>query len=37
MFETAVEEKRTTSPFWGIILGCAALAGLLTAGYALIA
>jgi len=25
-FETAVEEKRTTSPLWGIIIGCAALA-----------
>jgi hypothetical protein len=37
MFETAVEEKRTTSPLWGIILGCAALVGLLGVGYALIA
>jgi hypothetical protein len=36
MFETAVQEKRT-SPLWGIIMGCAALAVLLTAGYALIA
>jgi hypothetical protein len=36
MFETAVQEKRT-SPLWGIIVGCAALAVLLGAGYALIA
>jgi hypothetical protein len=36
MFETAVQEKRT-SPLWGIIIGCAALAMLLGAGYVLIA
>ena len=36
-FETAVEEKRTTSPLWGIIIGCAALAALLAAGYAIVA
>jgi hypothetical protein len=36
MFETAVQEKRP-SPIWGIIVGCAALAVLLGAGYALIA
>jgi hypothetical protein len=36
MFETAGQEKRT-SPFWGIIIGLAALAVLLGAGYALIA
>jgi hypothetical protein len=36
MFETAVQEKRTTL-LWGIILGVVALAGLLGAGYALIA
>jgi hypothetical protein len=36
MFETAVQEKRT-SPLWGIIIGCAAFAVLLGAGYALIA
>jgi len=36
MFETAVQEKRTSS-FWGIVIGCAALAALLAAGYALIA
>jgi hypothetical protein len=36
MFETTVQEKRT-SPLWGIIIGCAALAVLLGAGYALIA
>ena len=36
MFETAVQEKRT-SPLWGIIIGCAALAVLLGTGYALIA
>jgi len=35
MFETAVQEKRTL--LWGIILGVVALAGLLGAGYALIA
>jgi len=36
MFENAVQEKRT-SPLWGIIFGCTALAALLGAGYALIA
>jgi hypothetical protein len=36
MFETAVQEKRT-SPLWGIVIGCAALAVLLGAGYVLIA
>jgi hypothetical protein len=36
MFETAVQEKRT-GPLWDIIIGCAALAVLLAAGYALIA
>ena len=36
MFETAVQEKRT-SPLWGIIMGLAALAVLLGAGYAFIA
>ena len=36
MFETAVQEKRT-SPLWGIIIACAALAVLLGAGYVLIA
>jgi hypothetical protein len=36
MFETAGQEKRT-SPLWGIIIGLAALAALLGAGYALIA
>ena len=36
MFETAVQEKRTT-PLWGIIMGVVALAVLLGAGYALIA
>ena len=35
MFETAVQEKRTGIP-WGIIMGVAALAGLLGAGYMLI-
>jgi hypothetical protein len=35
MFETAVQEKRTSS-LWGIIIGCAALAVLLGASYALI-
>jgi hypothetical protein len=36
MFETAGQGKRT-SPLWGIIIGLAALAVLLGAGYALIA
>ena len=36
MFETAVQEKRS-GILWGIIIGCAALALLLGAGYALIA
>jgi hypothetical protein len=36
MFETAVQEKRS-GILWGIIIGCAALAALLGAGYALIA
>jgi hypothetical protein len=36
MFETAVQEERT-SPLWGIIMGLAALAVLLGAGYAVIA
>ncbi len=36
MFETAVQEKRTTL-VWGIIVGGLALAALLGAGYALIA
>ena len=36
MFETAVQEKRS-GVLWGIIIGCAALIGLLGAGYALIA
>ena len=35
MFETAGQER--TSPLWGIIIGLAALAVLLGAGYALIA
>ena len=36
MFETAGQEKRT-SALWGIIIGLAALAVLIGAGYALIA
>jgi hypothetical protein len=36
MFETAVQEKRT-GVLWGIIMGLAALAVLLGAGYTLIA
>ena len=36
MFETAVQEKRTTL-LWGIIMGVVAFAALLGAGYALIA
>jgi hypothetical protein len=36
MFETAVQEKRS-GVLWGIIMGFAALAVLLGAGYALIA
>jgi len=36
MFETAVQEKRSGIR-WGIIVGCAALAVLFGAGYALIA
>lgn len=36
MFETAVQEKRT-GVVWGIIMGLAAFATLLTAGYVLIA
>jgi hypothetical protein len=35
MFETAVQEKRT-GMLWGIIIGRAALAALLGAGYILI-
>ena len=35
MFETAVQEKRTTL-LWGVITGVVALAVLLGAGYALI-
>ena len=35
MFETAVQEKRT-GVLWGIIVGFAALATLLGAGYMLI-
>ena len=35
MFETAVLEKRT-GVAWGIIVGCAAFAALLAAGYVLI-
>jgi hypothetical protein len=35
MFETAVQEKRT-GILRGIIIGCAALAALLGAGYILI-
>jgi hypothetical protein len=30
-------KKKRTSPLWGIIIGCAAFAVLLGAGYALIA
>ena len=38
MFETAVQEKRTTlTLLWGIIMGVVAFAALLGAGYALIA
>jgi len=36
MFETAVQEKRTTL-LWGVIMGIVALAVLLGAGYALVA
>jgi hypothetical protein len=36
MFETAVQEKRS-GILWGISIGCAALAVLLGAGYALVA
>jgi hypothetical protein len=36
MFETAGQEKRT-SRVWGIIIGCAALAALHAAGYAIVA
>jgi uncharacterized integral membrane protein len=36
MFETAVQEKRAGG-LWGIIIGCAALAVLLGAGYVLVA
>jgi hypothetical protein len=36
MFETAVQEKRTGA-LWSIMIGCAALALLLGAGYILIA
>ena len=36
MFETAVQEKRTTL-LWGAIMGIVALAVLFGAGYALIA
>ena len=36
MFETAVQEKRT-GVVWGIVMGLAALAVLLAAGYVLIA
>jgi hypothetical protein len=36
MFETAVQEKRTTLP-WGILMGLVAFAALLATGYALIA
>jgi hypothetical protein len=35
MFETALREKRT-GILWGVIIGCAALAALLGAGYMLI-
>jgi hypothetical protein len=35
MFETAVQEKRT-GMLWGIIIGFAALAALVGAGYMLI-
>jgi hypothetical protein len=36
MFETAVQEKRTTL-LWGAIMGIVALAALLGTGYAIIA
>ena len=36
MFETAVQEKRAVA-LWGVIIGLAALAVLIGAGYALIA
>lgn len=36
MFETAVQEKRS-SPLWGIMIGCVALAVLFGTGYVLIA
>ena len=36
MFETAVQEKRTTL-LWAAIVGIVALAALLGAGYAIIA
>ena len=36
MFETAVQEKRT-GVVWGIVMGLAAFAVLLGAGYVLIA
>lgn len=35
MFKTAVQEERSGIP-WGVILGIAAFAALLAAGYALI-
>ena len=35
MFETSVQEKRT-GILWGVVIGCAAFAVLLGAGYLLV-